>query len=412
MKKISFLFILGSVNLFVIFFFTKKLHFFHNNQNDYGMDFFNTLYHTFEGNYYSLFSSVYLPLNYFILEFLKFTNINIQDAVYLRSSYIFELHFIMTLFCLYTFYYFIKKSNISAKLKPQIFIIFATSVPFLFLLERGNLLFLCLPFVFMVFHKKTVSISLAVLINFKIYFLFLLPFLKNENYKFLSFLIFSITFFITSVIFINQDFQPIMFILNLLQFENSLAENAPAIISLTYSPFSFEKVQFYQTGSYFYAVIDKYPLLYLPYIFLTSFYFKLILFLINIYLIWFKNIPFKHSICLSYLFLLSVFGSSAGGYLGILILPVLLCLMEDNLKKNLLIICLLLLAISPLDIVFYQPKYGFVEEHSFFLNQRVVTNINYGIFQLSRSFLLFLGYMSMLYLLIDESCNFSWRFRN
>jgi hypothetical protein len=411
MKKISFLFVLGTVNLYFIYLHTKQLHFFHPNQYDLGMDFFNTFYHTLNGTYYSFFSSVYTPLNFFILEFLNFTSLKELYPPDLRHRYILEFYFFIITFCLYTFYYFIKKSNISSKLKPAIFLIFVTSMPFLFLLERGNLLFFCLPFIFMVFHKKTMIISLAVLINLKIYFLFILPFFKDKDFKISNFLVFTLIIFLASIIFINQDFKPLSFILNLFNFNNSFIENTAALISLTYSPFTFESLQFYGNGGFFFQFLDKYKFIYYLFLFLTSFYFKLLLFLINIYLVWLKKISLKYSICFSYFFLLIFFGKT-GGYLGILILPILLHLIENNLKKNLLTICLLLLCLSPLDVIFWQPNFGFRNELSFFFDNEIVSHFNYGIFQLFRSFLLFAAYLNLLYSHMRESSNISRRLRN
>jgi len=410
MKKISFIFVIGFINLIGIFFHTKQLHFFHSNQYDIGMDFFNTLYYTLEGSYYSFFSSVYLPLNFYILELLPISKKINLDQIILREKFFIEVYFFMLLFSLFFFYYFIKKSKISSDFKPQLFIIFATSVPFLYLVERANLLILCIPFIFMLFNKKTINFSLAVLVNFKIYFLFLLLFIKNKNQSYFKFLILCIFLFLISVVSINQNFEPTSFLITLFGFDNFLNDSTATILTLTYSPFTFEKLQYYENGNFFYKVASNSSFLYFCYFILTSIQFKFFFFFLNFYLIWFKKIKTKYSICISFLFLLTFLGGSAGGYLGILILPIILFLIEDDFKRNKSIIVLLLLSICPIDIIFWEASYGFRNEYSFFLNDYILTHFNYGIFQIFRAFLLFTAYVNLLYLRFNESSNFSRRF--
>lgn len=141
------------------------------------MDFFHTMYWSNNEGRYTEWLSVYPPLNFCFLKIIGLLDI---DAIGDSPSG-FELRecniFIKIIIGLYLLCPIILMNlnywkNIAFSEKSLIYLSFVFSIPFLFGLERGNLLILALPFIGILLGNKGFKsiLSLSILINLKPYF--------------------------------------------------------------------------------------------------------------------------------------------------------------------------------------------------------------------------------------------------
>jgi len=227
-----------------------------NDKENTFMDFFNTLYWSSKDDIYTQWKSVYPPLSFIFLQI--FDSLFIHDAsgmmdgfeirqLFGKSIFPLLLIFIISLFISIRISF---KHILELKIQAILFVIFAFSIPFLFALERGNLIVLCLPVLsWFIFTKNQVckSIAFSILVNLKPYFaiLFIIQLLnlksikENKDFLFLGPVISLIVYFVSGLM-LNQEFY--LMPLNLLGFATNSAILGPTealtfpstIISFTY----------------------------------------------------------------------------------------------------------------------------------------------------------------------------------
>ena len=417
MRLISYYFLLLFIFLISLLVISKQLFFLHSHQNDFMMDFFNTFFHVQNNNYYSSWRSVYTPFNFLILEIFQIVQLNNIDATEFRNKYFQFVLYFYVFFIFLNFYYFIKISNSLKSNKNYLFIIFCLSLPTLYLIERGNLLFLAIPLVFLLFKKKNINLLLATLISLKLYFILIIFFIfKTKEFKLTDTLFYIVFLNILSLLFLSDNFNMIEYLSSLTNFSSFQKNSLSGVLSLNYSAFVMGLVKsselnsklyydFISTFGNFSYFIEFYNTLFFKLIFLSS-----IIFLS-------RNFIFSHSLCISYLAIQIIF-TEAGGYIGILNLPILLYLLEykedikirSEKKVITIVIVLILLAIVPTDYII--TEYSSRLDISFFFNETVQTKNIIGIFQILRSFLLILSMIILLVKFSYESSFISWGTRN
>jgi len=138
------------------------------------MDFFNVQYWTYDEGRYTEWQSIYTPFSFWIVSFFPYFD-NGYEPLMLREEgilYLIGLYVITTILILY----FQSKSIMHSN--KIILIMLLLSTPFLFTLERGNLLFITLIFLLIssLNYKKIwiFSIFMAMAISLKIYLVALL----------------------------------------------------------------------------------------------------------------------------------------------------------------------------------------------------------------------------------------------
>lgn len=191
------------------------------------MDFFNPLASLNRENIYENYASIYPPLNFILIKIIHYLvhGSNAVSPFSLRqsSSYIYFFPLIILVISpILSLKNFFHQFNLTDKI--LLFFIFILSYPFLFLIERGNLLFLTFIPIVMFFTSESPKreLWLAILINLKPYFLFLsLAYLLKKEWKLflrLGFITGSI-FVITGLIIDPQNF--LLFFKNILSFSRS-----------------------------------------------------------------------------------------------------------------------------------------------------------------------------------------------
>jgi hypothetical protein len=198
------------------------------DKNDTFMDFFNPLYWATDPGRYTEWSSVYPPL---VFIFLKFTKLFFLGFDYHANSFemrnsgatlivIFVLSSLISLHLTLNTNLF---KNISAIYKACALLFFLMSIPFLYTLERGNLIIFCLPILAHCYDKKNLNkiISISVLINIKPYFVLLLIafIIKNEWLNFMKSATLTIIIFIISGVLLDDNY--VYFFFSLLGFSGN-----------------------------------------------------------------------------------------------------------------------------------------------------------------------------------------------
>lgn len=228
-KQVIFLygiFLLACINLFyVVWFFMNHRYlpapFVYDKENTF-MDFYNTLYWSGRDGIYSVWESVYPPLSFLFLQgyqilftddLSRFTDgFDIRHAL---GSDIFPLLgiYIASLLISVGISF---RSMVDRKTQVIIFLIFLISPPFLFALERGNLIILSLPILsWFIFTTRQISkaMALAILINLKPYFVIfyviqLLNVKTHKEQKDFLFLapVFTAIIFLSTGLLLGQEF--------------------------------------------------------------------------------------------------------------------------------------------------------------------------------------------------------------
>lgn len=205
------------------------------------MDFYNTLYWSGQEGIYSVWKSVYPPLSFLFLQLYQL--LFLDDISEFRDGFVIRQVMggqTFPLLVIYTLSLFVAV-GISlrqiADLKTQIivFLICLLSPAFLFAIERGNLIILCVPFLsWFIFSKDQIyrALSLAILINLKPYFaIFYIVQLINvkirkENKEFLFLApVFALILFLITGLLLNQEFY--LMPINLLGFATNSALLSP-----------------------------------------------------------------------------------------------------------------------------------------------------------------------------------------
>ncbi len=198
------------------------------NKSDTLMDLFNPMSWVDDDDRYTLWRSVYPPLNFLILGIFKtvggssiFENnpyeLRAQNII---SQIVFLLIYITVPIVILSmrYYSFFKKQT-----KILIYIIFITGIPALYALERGNLIVIALPFIALSLSGSVVGriSGLATLINLKPYFLilgFLIFFRKYWAESLFSIIIATILFFASGLLLGDENY--LLIFENLSNFDN------------------------------------------------------------------------------------------------------------------------------------------------------------------------------------------------
>jgi hypothetical protein len=203
------------------------------DKNDTFMDFFNTLYWTFTEGRYTSWNSVYPPLNFIFFELIGVLDYEFVqqlvglggNSIGLRQSYILaEFIIVMYLLCpvfLMNNHYWSEFSFIQ---KTFIYLIFILSIPFLFGLERGNIIIITLPLLGMMIGgspRKSI-LPLSILINIKPYFVLLTYgyLCKHDKRNFIKVVLLSGFIYISSGVFFGDE-NFLLMIPNLFGFNNN-----------------------------------------------------------------------------------------------------------------------------------------------------------------------------------------------
>lgn len=151
------------------------------NKQDSFMDFYNPLYWVIKDGFYTTFNSVYPALNYYILKIfsLGLSSYVVLDPYDFRTansnlSIFLVLLYLLIIFVVTRLGEWRKLADANSVLS---YWICAASVPVLFALERGNLIFIALLFLALYLHVNgswAKAFYLALLINMKPYFLILM----------------------------------------------------------------------------------------------------------------------------------------------------------------------------------------------------------------------------------------------
>lgn len=316
--------LLSCINfLYIVWFYTVHRYlpppFVYDKENTF-MDFYNTLYWSGQEGIYSVWNSVYPPLSFLFLDLYQ--RLFIGDISEFRDGFVIRQVMggqIFPLLVIYTLSLFVGV-GISlrqiADLKTQVivFLVCLLSPAFLFAIERGNLIILCVPVLsWFIFSKDQISraLSLAILLNLKPYFaiIYIVQLInvkgreENKDFLFLAPVFASILFLVTGLL-LNQEFY--LMPMNLLGFATNSALLSPTdVLSFPSSITAF---------TYFRGLITEFNLPpIVGYLSKLVVYFYLIKSLILIY---------KYKVSLDDLAILSVifisnYSVSTGGY-GIL----------------------------------------------------------------------------------------------
>lgn len=214
------------------------------DKNDTFMDFYNPLFWVVKDGFYTDFNSVYPALNYFFLKIftLGITPDQVSDPFQLRNDFpIFGLviSFIYVLIILIVVNIG-EWRKVNFGLKGLIFLACVISVPVLFGLERGNLIFLALLFLACYLSTSNLwikAIFLGLLINIKPYFaILLIQYLNIHQFnktELMQSMLLSATIFFVSGIFAGINFTD--FFKAYLLFSNSTTLTAEGVVALPHS---------------------------------------------------------------------------------------------------------------------------------------------------------------------------------
>lgn len=161
------------------------------DKNDTFMDFYNPLFWVIKDGFYTSFQSVYPAINYFFLKIFAFfiPSDHVFDPFQLRQDFsIFSFIISITYLAIVLVVVNIGEwRKINFDHKTLIFLAFSLSVPVLFGLERGNMIFLALLFLALYLSESNgwiKAIFLGTLINIKPYFgILLLQYLNIHHFN-------------------------------------------------------------------------------------------------------------------------------------------------------------------------------------------------------------------------------------
>ena len=220
------------------------------DKTDTFMDLYNPLYWASLDGIYSEWKSVYPPINFIFLKALRFI---IYDGVDISNSFELRINSICPVYIFVAIYfsaivYIVNSLEWQGLLnikKILIIFIIITLTPFLFALERGNLIVLCLFLLPIILRSNSLVgiVFLSIAINIKPYFAFLLIgyLISGSLEKFCIGIFLSGFIFLSTGLLIDQNF--LLLIPNLLNFGSSnefLSGNA--LLSMPISVLNFSHV--------------------------------------------------------------------------------------------------------------------------------------------------------------------------
>lgn len=289
-------------------------------------DFYNTLYWSMHDGIYEVWKSVYPPINFIFLRIYQFLFMGDISEMWSPSTIRGSMAGnILPLLLIYAFSLVVAvrisfKHIVDFKTQFILFLLFILSPAFLFAVERGNLIILCIPVLsWYICTKNKIfrPLSLSILINLKPYFVIIYIVLlinrkshdKNKDLLILT-PIFGLIIFLLSGLFLNQPFY--LMPLNLLGFAADSAQMSPAeALSFPSSIAAF---------GYLRGLVTEFKIA--P---IVGHLVKLILYvyLINmLVLVYNKKINFEELTILAIIFIAN-FSTSTGGYSLLYYIPVL-----------------------------------------------------------------------------------------
>ncbi len=192
------------------------------------MDFFHPLFWAMREGRYSIWSSVYPPINFLLLKALAWISsggVQFSNAFSLRENAAELAAFIILIYATAPAFVVTRDywSEFTKTEKLLIYLICITSTPFLFALERGNLVILCilvLPFIISG-SSNTKAFAIAVIVNLKPYFVvFYIYYVLKKQWQPLGIsLMASGLIFLLSGVFLDREYY--LFFENLLGFTKS-----------------------------------------------------------------------------------------------------------------------------------------------------------------------------------------------
>ena len=332
------------------------------DKNDTFMDFYNPLFWVMKDGFYTTFNSVYPALNYFFLKLftLGISPDQISNSFQLRNDF-------PILGIIISFIYLLivlvvvnigewRKVNFSHK--GLIFLACVLSVPVLFGLERGNLIFMALLFLALYLNASNPwvkAIFLGLLINVKPYFAILLVQYLNIH-QFNKVELFRSIIITAAIFFISGFFAGINFIdffKSYLSFSKNTTLSVEGVVALPHSMAALSTIKslisFGDGSSYTFwfsllKVINYVAVL----ILLCTVLFK-------------KTTPLE--LLIASIIVLTNFSISTGGYILIIYIVLIPYLLQSNEYKKLLFFILLIYAL-PLDwINFIQLNYSYTHSY-------------------------------------------------
>ena len=329
------------------------------DKNDTFMDFFNPLYWSDNDTRYSVWNSIYPPLSFIILKFLNAISgpIFASDPFLLREAgtnikYLLFLIFLVS--PALTIYYYNHK-YFSFKIKFIIYFIFISSLPFIFTLERGNLIIFSLPLLSILLFNKNCFLkilSLSLLINLKPYFVILIiPYVLQKNWIILLKTIFAtLVIYIITTILLGSGF--FSFMQNLTGFNNSIF-SLREIMSMPSSITNFSiLIENYKD-------IPMQEIFYFINILIVFLYYILLVFVGWILFVFRENLS-EQELLLIILLSMMCFLYQIGGY-AIIFFLALLPILYKNFRYGLFFVFLIFLPLDLLpiysDIIYDRPSY-------------------------------------------------------
>lgn len=319
--------LLSLVNfVYLVIFFINKGYlpepFLHDKNNTF-MDFYQPLYWAGRGGIFTIWQSVYPPLNFILFnlyEIFFVGNISdFTDAAQLREIVGWRIAFVLVIYA-GLLILVVKESFSSSFTNWQRVIITAIcllSPPTLFALERGNLIFLSLYFLAIYIwgkYKLIKIIAFAFLVNIKPYFIVIYFFeiirkdcKENIDYFILS-PILSILILLISGIILNQEYY--LIINNILGFASNSIFSAPEILALPTSILAFAKIN------------ELFGHNYIPEFLYILFKIMIwVLILLSLKLIYQKKVSDSYFYIFIVLFLTN-YSTTSGGYVGLYYIPI------------------------------------------------------------------------------------------
>jgi len=317
------------------------------DKNDTLMDFYNPLYWVVKDGFYTIFNSVYPALNYFFLKIfsLGIAPDQISNPFQLRKD--FPILGIIISFIYILIVWVVVNIGEWRKVdlgnKGLVFLTCILSVPVLFGLERGNLIFLGLLFLALYLNASNPwvkAVCFGLLVNIKPYFaILLIPYLNIYQFNKLelirSSLIAAAIFFVSSLL---VGVNIIDFFNGYLSFSNNTTLTVGGVVALPHSIAALSTIKalinFGEGSSYAFwfsllKVINYVSVLFLFYLALVK-----------------KLSPLE--LLIASVLIITNFAISTGGYILIIYIALIPYLLQSK-EYKLMLFCMVLIYALPLD---------------------------------------------------------------
>ncbi len=348
--------------LYYIFYFGYLPSPFVYDKNNTLMDFYNPLYWVIKDGFYTTYKSVYPAVNYFFLKLftMGIASEQISDPFQLRNDFpilgiIISFIYVLIIWLVVNIGEWRKFNYCN---KGLIFIACVLSVPVLFGIERGNLIFIALLFLALYLNASNPwlkALFLGLLINFKPYFAILLiqylnihQFNKTELIR--SILINAFIFF-ASGLFAGSNF--IEFFKAYLLFSKNTTLSAEGVVALPHSIAALSTIKAlinFGEGSrytFWFSLVKG-----------INYFFVLTL----LFTVLFKKIT-RLELLIASIIILTNFSISTGGYILIIYIILIPYLFQSGEYKKLIIFIILIYA-APVDwIHFMELNYLYMNSY-------------------------------------------------